>query len=419
MLCSARKELQRRQHRFQRHKKELTFLTQHHQETCAAVARSLFLYDGTSWKHLIAELSKLFVTFLRFRRRCVKERAKADSAAETIEGGTGGVAVPETVEAFSPTRGVWEGTMHNPAPQTLTRNTQEPLSSQGPQPTREAAEEVLHRLDRNLATLTGVYVHDHDADHDDGTFSPSKRRAEVPTVFELPQDDTTAEQYEQTLSEVLGMPLAPCPLAGTHVSTEHCAGLQTAQCRAEELLSAALEHFAYEEGLTQVAPEPLKPLATSQALKELQQTLYQDLWPDTAPEDLPEAPSGLAGTLRPARSPAKHSESPHIHVVAEVNDLMHRQRAEQCAQYLELLNEKAAHRKRIIRNLMNLWQAAKASIVDRGKIPKFASESEIAAKRLNAMPQEEIVGQTKTIQQLLVREMQEPVGTKSEQVRHS
>lgn len=427
-----KKELQRRQRVFQRCKKEFTFLTQHHQETCAAVARALGVYDGASRKRLIPELSQLFLTFLRFRRRCILKRMEnapvpthSDPScpespglfeepvlATPVKGGGANDLTLRSTALMSAALGT-NIIGHKPSPQTRL--------------TKEAAGAALQRIDRNLATLTGVYVHDHEADSGDRTFSPLKPKVKVPTTFNLPEDTTSFEDYETMLAEQLGMPLVPCPLHGTHVSTDHCGAFQAAQSRVEAVLAETLDHFAFEEGLTRLPPEAPKPLATSQALKDLQQTLHHELWQGKAPLDFEDGDTFAADEMTKSdhilrvthrRSPIK-GEAPPIHVVEEVNDLMHKQRVEQCAQYLELLNEKAAHRKRIIRNLMNLWQAAKTSIIDRGKVPKFASESEIEQKRLLAMPQEEIAAQTKTIQQLLVKEMKEPIGTKVEQVSWS
>jgi hypothetical protein len=266
---------------------------------------------------------------------------------------------------------------------------------------------IISKIELNIATLTGVYVHDHEEDTNDGTFSPLRmKRKEVP-VIKLPEDPTSAQEYESILCELLGIPLPICPLHGSHTQSEHCFGLAQAQVRVENTYHQALAHYALEESLAVVAPEPPKPLAASQALKDIQQSLYQDA---------PHTSGGGDAKHSPLRVTLK-VDGPPIHVVEEVNDLMHKQRVDQCAQYLGVLNEKATRRKRMIRSLMNLWQAAKVAIEDGGRVPKFASEETMELKRLQAMPREEIIAQTNAVQQLLVHDMQEPTGTKLYQVR--
>jgi len=104
---------------------------------------------------------------------------------------------------------------------------------------------------------------------------------------------------------------------------------------------------------------------------------------------------------------------PAIHVVEEVNHLMQKQRIQQSNTYKEMLNAKATKKKKMIRSLMNLWQAAKVSFEDRQGVSKFQGGSaDVELKRLQAMPRDDIITQTGAIQQLLVDDMQEQTGTK-------
>lgn len=397
------------------------------------MARGLYVYEGSSRKRLMGEVSKVFLVFLRFRRKCLQHLLDSAPLSETYQQ-VSQVGHSDSTPGLFPEFSTLDTPISSPqkknsavTPSTtavtgtaLIETTKTgALSQHGPPESAkrlsaEQLQQALTRVELNLATLTGVYVHDHEAESGEGTFSPLKQKPKAPTTVTLPEDPTTFEEYESLLSELLGIPLPHCDLHGTSTLTDHCTGLETVQYRVEEILQQSLQHFAFEESLTKLEPEPPKPLANSAALKELQQTLYQELWQGTAPDDLPDAP---ARRNKSASSTVLKPEPPPIHVIEEVNTLMHQQRVEQCSQYLEVLNEKAARRKKMIRNLMNLWQAAKASIIDGGKIPKFASASEIELKRLLAMPAEEIVSQTKSIQQVLVHDMQEPTGTKVEQVR--
>jgi hypothetical protein len=391
------------------------------------------VYEGASRKRLVSQLSHLFLTFLKFRRQCVQRLLDAARLTETAkDDGTPSFPEFSTVDtpAASPMKSTGKSALGRElAAETLggevSKALNQTLSTSALAATKQTSftvdqlQTMLVKIELNLATLTGLYIHDHEEDTNDGTFSPLRMKRKETPVFKLPEDPTSAEEYEAVLCELLGIPLPICPLHGSHTSSEHCFSLSHAQVRVEKTYHQALTHYALEESLAQVAPEPPKPRAASQALKDVQQSLYQDLWGSTVPEDLPDAPHKSGGgdpTQATLRLTLK-VDAPPIHVVEEVNDLMHKQRVEQCAQYLGVLNEKATRRKRMIRSLMNLWQAAKVTIEDGGRVPKFSSEESIELKRLQAMPREEIIAQTNAVQQLLVHDMQEPTGTKLYQVR--
>jgi hypothetical protein len=223
--------------------------------------------------------------------------------------------------------------------------------------------------------------------------------------------------------------------------------LARTQCHAECILYRANHHFQLEEGLVTTKEEETpaqaaQVLASSQALKELQQDLFRELWAGKpAPkeedaEDPQQQQEGSPGAKRMSNSrsssPSRardHLTQPHahahaqaqaqavIHVMEEVNELMHKQRVEQSSHYLQLLNTKAIRRKKMLHSLMNLWQATKIAVGDHNKIPKFASSVDIETKRLLAMPVDEILSQTRSIQHLLVHDMQESASTKMTQVR--
>ena len=390
--------------------------------------------ETSAGKQVIAQISQLFLLFLRFRRRCLQhilsklqgtELGIANSVGLPEVGGERAFSsLPHSPERPSSLAGTLDAatipiTSDTPSRTQGTLPGQSMPTSTGlMQMDREQVMETLQRVELNIATLTGIYVHEQDSE---GGFSPLKQKSKSPPVFELPVDSTSLEEYETILSEHLGISLPWCDLENTTTDCTYCTGLFTTQCAVESALLHTRAHFILEESIVNAPPPTAKPLASSQALRELQQTLYQELWQDTAPENLHDAPpsgsDGQDGSFILRSSNLHHTvPPPSIHVVEEVNTLMHTQRVAQCTQYLEVLNDKATRRKKMIRSLMNLWQAAKATIEDRGGIPKFAGDAEIQRKRLQAMPTDEILTQTKSLQQLLVHDMQEPEGTKQHQV---
>lgn len=368
---------------------------QNHQEACIGVSKGLHVYEGFSRKRVMTQLSTLCLGYLNFRRKVVSHLLEHPSG-------------PTEADRADPLATHTTTT----APAMLTAS-----ELQG----------ILKKIEKNIATLTGQYTPDEESDPSSPTFSPLRGKRKEPETITLAADHTTLQEYEVMMSELLGVPL---PRSAPHHADDFAgslSGLAYLQAHAETAVYHTIQHFALEESLANAsaAPEAQKPLASSQALKDLQKSLYQELWSDTAPESLPDAP------LRPladGEDPTMHSptksirstlphDAPPLHVVEEVNDLMHQQRVEQSRHYLEILNEKATRRKKMIRGLMNLWQAAKAAIMDHNKIPVFASAGDIELKRLQAMPVEDIIAQTKSIQQLLIGDMQEKSTTKMAQVK--
>lgn len=379
-------ELKESQEQFQHSRKDLKYIAQNHQEVCIGVSKGLQVYEGFSRKNLISHLSTLCLTFLNFRRKVVTTLLETHGSQA-----------------------------HHPSSESGLSNTQ--------------LDCVLKRIERNIAILTGQFTPEEESDPSSATFSPLRAKRKEPEVITLAPDDTSLSEYELLLAELLGIPLPRNSFAGESGGENVLKGLARFQIQAESVLFCTAQHFALEESLANLAAaeaDAPKPLATSQALKDLQKSLYQELWQDTAPDSLPDAP-----THHPhfdgeeAFSPVKSVRTqptdalPPLHVVEEVNDLMHQQRVEQSRHYLEILNEKATRRKKMIRGLMNLWQAAKAAIVDHNKVPVFAAAGDIELKRLQAMPVEDIIAQTKSIQQLLIRDMQEKSSTKMAQVLNS
>lgn len=385
---SGKAELKDSQQLYQRCKKDLNYIAQNHQEVCIGVAKGLQVYEGLSRRLLISALSTLCLTYLNFRRKVVTTMLQHSAADLQVSDAHRGPSALTTAQL----------------------------------------ESVLKKIERNIATLSGQFAADDDPGSASATFSTLLAKRKESEIITLPPDTTTLQDYDLQLSELLGMPL---PHYSPHNESHYgeVTGLARFQMHTEALLHQTAEHFALEESIaneekggTTVLEDVSKPLASSQALKDLQKSLYHELWQNTAPETLPDAPIRPLADGEEAALPAKFTrtlpiDAPPLHVVEEVNDLMHQQRVEQSRHYLEILNEKATRRKKMIRGLMNLWQAAKASIEDHGKIPTFASAGDIELKRLQAMPVEDIIAQTKSIQQLLVGDMQEKSTTKMTQVR--
>lgn len=185
--------------------------------------------------------------------------------------------------------------------------------------------------------------------------------------------------------------------------------LVTAQMEVEVALWHCNHHFHVEEQVTKRNRAPGAALAESQTLKDIQRELHSELW-DHAP-----ASSISGGEIIGGRGRTRDSgEVPIFHVVDDVNNIMHNQRVDQANQYLELLNVKAARKKKALKSLFNLWQAAKISIAEGNKMKAFSDDVE--SKRLLAMPMEEIIQQAYAIQATLTNDMQKDVGTKTKQL---
>lgn len=368
---------------------------QQHHETCAAVARGVQVYEGGSRKALVEHLSTFMLTFLSFRRRVVVRMIEQAHASQNSNPAT---MTSDSTPALSSTS---SSHFHS-----LTKLSVEQL------------QHVLLSIETNIATLTGLY-----SPKEEESFSPLKPKSKGPAGIKLAPDPLSLKDYDLIITELLGIPL---PKYSSHTENGCCTGMAQMQAQVETVLYTINEHFGLEERLMVVVPEPPKPLASSLALKDLQQTLFKELWSGEAPTEEPDSEAQGEGneahdhTHARRQSPSKSLrtviEGPPIHVVEEINELMHTQRVAQANQYLEILNEKATKRKRMIRGLMNLWQAAKYSVSDNNKIGKFASAAEIEQKRLLMMPAADILAQTKAIQTQLVSDMQEKSTTKMSQL---
>ena len=392
---TGKQDLQASQKKFFAQKKHISFLVQQHHETCSAVARGVQVYEGGSRKALVEHLSTFMLTFLSFRRRVVVNMIEQAHASRNSNTAT---SLGDSITGLNST-----SSLHHHASTKLSV---------------EQLQQVLLSIETNIATLTGLY-----SPQDEETFSPLKLKSKGPAEIKLASDPLSLKDYDLIITELLGIPL---PKYVSHTEGGCCTGMAQIQAHVETVLFSINEHFQLEERLMVVAPEPPKPLASSLALKDLQQTLFKELWAGETPSEEPDSEAQGEGdethdpTHARRHSPSKSLrttiEGPPIHVVEEINELMHTQRVAQANQYLEILNEKAAKRKRMIRGLMNLWQAAKYSVSDNNKIGKFASAAEIEQKRLLMMPATDILAQTKAIQTQLVSDMQEKNTTKMSQL---
>lgn len=364
------------------------------------MARGVQVYAGGSRKALVDHLSTFVLTFLSFRRKVVTSMLETARSAE------------------DPSRsgeGILASTSHH-HDSTVTPSAHAHTATLS----AEQLQQLLLSIETNIATLTGLYKPHEENDPNSDHYSPMKPKGKGPAGIKLAPDVLTLQEYDLIIAELLGIPLPKythCDDGGTGAGC--CTGMARMQAHVETVLFTINQHFALEEGLMVIPPEPPKPLASSLALKDLQQTLFKELWQGEMPidETLGEHGETHEHVVSPTKSLSKHHiEGPPIHVVEEVNTRMHKQRVEQATHYLEILNDKAVKRKKAIRGLMNLWQAAKMAVTENNKISKFASVSEIEHKRQIALPVEDILFQTKSIQTQLVADMQEKSTTKLSQL---
>lgn len=142
--------------------------------------------------------------------------------------------------------------------------------------------------------------------------------------------------------------------------------------------------------------------ANSSALQAVQQEIHRSLWS-------PSRKSHLEESLSRDKQPAS-SSSPALasHLIDTMSAFNHQQRVDQVAQYLEVLNQRAIAKKKVLQTLMNLWAATK-ELMQR---PSLTSPS----KKQPTITRQEILHQTQTLQDRLLRDMQSAPPVKTQQV---
>lgn len=149
---------------------------------------------------------------------------------------------------------------------------------------------------------------------------------------------------------------------------------------------------------TPSSPATTMSAKTSAVLSDLQRTLHAELW-------------GVGPNDGPATSPPGRRTHPSpLHVVAEVNDTLAQQRMEQLTKYLDVLNHRATRKKQILASLLSLWQSAKLVLKEHQQPGASATSTE--RDRAVALPKPDIVQQTRSIQDVLLHDMQRVEPTK-------
>eukprot|EP01034_Spumella_vulgaris_P030942 gene30942-38242_t len=381
----------------------VTFLLGHHQEACGAVAKSLQIFEGSE-REILHSLCTLFVSFLIFRRACLKHMLGEMKSSQSNS--------PST----SPSRTIVSAEL-------LDKNTIKGLISE--------IETSLHSL-----------LQSDDKD----------QKQDVAGTILTNSDALSIAQHEAAMCELLGIPV-PCSCASKAQNTDtagdvkrnksasQTCGLVHNQClveaavyRTRSFIVAANEILGQERHV--------KPLASSQVLRDIQQELHESLWGGGGTSGLQDDVGGsgvksgnklfkLKALRNSSGGTAGHSggqyadnsetaeyrlESP-IQVVEEVNTLMHKQRVEQTSRYLELLNSKATRKKKIIQSLVSLWTSTKVAVGHRNNVKSVTMSVEsVENMRLYAMPIADILSQTRQVQNVLLGDMQKESSTKNSQL---
>ncbi len=369
------------------YRQPLEHFAAHSGEVCVAAAKNLQIYDGSE-RDVLNAVATLMVTVLTFRRACLRHLLSVVSEAER-----GGLLPP----ADNDHAALAAATLRAALCRTL-------LDKAG-------IKRLIREAEHSLAVLVG------------------DEQQQASAILANSDKVGIAEQ-ERLLGELLGIPV-PCHCAAAHCHSSQqqpsAGGLVFAQCLAEAALWRTTQYLQSEKELLCGEEAAIqKPLADSQALRDIQRDLHDTLW--TA-EDGELGAGGKrkkvfklkSGGGREGHQSASAQlfevEEDAIQVVEEANALMHRQRVEQTSRFLELLNAKAARKKKIIHSLMSLWKSTKVAVSHRNTVSSFSDTAETRAHmRLYAMPVEDIVGQTRQVQKVLIDDMQRPEPTKTAQL---
>jgi hypothetical protein len=135
--------------------------------------------------------------------------------------------------------------------------------------------------------------------------------------------------------------------------------------------------------------------ADSAALKDIQQHLHKELW------------QASNGQTLDANSKTKGTVPLSGHLVETINDFSHQQRVKQVAHYLEILNQRAIAKKKLLQTLFELWNATKMLL----RAPSPGKTNRPTSSR------EEIILQTRALQDRLLEDMQHRPNIKTLQVQ--
>ncbi|RYH13627.1 hypothetical protein EON65_35200 [archaeon] len=147
------------------------------------------------------------------------------------------------------------------------------------------------------------------------------------------------------------------------------------------------------DGMEKYVTETQHKYAAADALHEVQEEIHKSLWQHN--------------TLTVNSSALKNTKVPLAgHLVNTINAFNHQQRVDQVTQYLELLNHRAISKKKTLQILIQLWNSTKS----------FISPASPGKPRRPTASREEIVVQTRTLQDRLLEDMQHKPHVKQEQL---
>jgi hypothetical protein len=217
-------------------------------------------------------------------------------------------------------------------------------------------------------------------------------------TFPVDGENLSPHQVERTTMELLGIAI---PYAGP-------GGLGVQQATTDIMLYDIEEywggltsphtHVQSDQRSHQGIGVPVAPSAYDQSLLDIQALIQKDI-----------NPSGTGGhpvgSDRGAPPPPPTSSS----LVDVTNSVIHRQRTDQLAMYLDNLNSKAARKTKLLQSFVQLWQTVKAMPVDaKGKATSSSAQREALTS--------DITSKTRDLERLFFADLQAPTDTHSQQL---
>lgn len=338
----------------------LRFICYRHEELCQFVAHGLGIYDLTVEDDILTAFSALFTPFLHMRSACQPPLQLPTATADTI------------------------------------------LSSSSKKLTFE------QYLEQWLNENPTVHI----------PITPPATATQTSSLAANVISSRVEVDYQ--VSELLGFPLL-------HILQQHPTPLHSLQMTVEQMMvdlkmiefdlhlrhgSNNLTTTYYSNKLATSPSSPSKKLeqrriqteaVRSEALMDIQRTLHRELW-DQSKQFQPHTQQHEEEKVKPQLLP---------HVVSEVNTVLAQQRIEHVTAFLESLNVKAQKKKHILQTLLSLWQSAK---VVTSSVAENAATVSKQKQREVSMPISEIFTQTKSIQAVLLKDMQASPNTRIAQL---
>lgn len=340
---------------------------------CHLVARGLAVYEGRG-QLLLGAVETLLTANLTFRRACLLRMKAAE----------------ETLELEQITR---QAQTHKAAAAGLS------VAPGGPRLRRHAAMhltlpqvlQALGSVEANLVSLVGA-----------ARAQEAMRRA----------DGMRLEALERIMAELCGVPVPHGGVLGLARSQEEVEAFvhhQVTKMRDHEMLhSLESQNKAY-----------------SSSLKDVQASLVAQLRLGGTDFLRTVAPGQAAS---PMRRGALDAEG-YAGLLGEMDALMFRQRVEQAAHYLALLNDRAVDKRRLLEAALQLWQAAKGLALSPSKRKRlgltdalsmtFTGVSGVTVEvPIVSYGPEELVRRTQSLQRAVIENMHRPPSAAQTQVLH-